>query len=115
MSFSKIRNHPCVFDYTMDNEDVSLNIAKDLYATAKQLDPSRPVNTADGIWGATAVLPNPQVKMMNFVLKTRSFVSKTMDLVFKNEELCIKNKDLCIKKNAECCRILRTFEAAHLR
>ena len=44
----------------MDNEDVNLNIAKDLYATAKQLDPSRPVNTADGIWGATAPMPNPQ-------------------------------------------------------
>lgn len=46
----QIRNHPCVFDYTMDNEDIGLDIAADLYKTAKQLDPSRLVNTADGVW-----------------------------------------------------------------
>ena len=33
-----------------DNEDVNLDIAHSLYATAKELDPSRPVNTADGVW-----------------------------------------------------------------
>ena len=43
-----------------DNEDVKLDIAHSLYATAKQLDPSRPVNTADGVWGATAKFANPQ-------------------------------------------------------
>lgn len=41
-------------------EDVNLDIAHSLYTTAKQLDPSRPVNTADGIWGATAKFANPQ-------------------------------------------------------
>ena len=45
---------------SQDNEDVNLDIAHSLYATAKQLDPSRPVNTADGVWGATAKLANPQ-------------------------------------------------------
>jgi hypothetical protein len=53
-----------VFDYTMDNEDNALDLAKDLYAAAKELDPKRPVNTADGVWGspsgATAPLANPQ-------------------------------------------------------
>jgi hypothetical protein len=44
----------------MDNEDVNLDIAQSLYATAKSLDPSRPVNTADGVWGATAKFANPQ-------------------------------------------------------
>jgi hypothetical protein len=41
----------CVFQ---DNEDIGLDIASDLYQTAKQLDPSRPVNTADGLWGNPA-------------------------------------------------------------
>ena len=44
----QIRNHPCVFDYTMDNEDIGLHFAKEWYALAKQLDPPRLVNTADG-------------------------------------------------------------------
>jgi hypothetical protein len=46
----QIRNHPCVFDYTMDNEDMALDISPELRSIAKQLDPSRPVNTADGDW-----------------------------------------------------------------
>jgi len=37
-------------DIPQDNEDVNLDIAHALYTIAKQLDPSRPVNTADGIW-----------------------------------------------------------------
>ena len=41
-----------------DNEDVNLDIAHSLYATAKELDPSRPVNTADGVW---CVSPLPSV------------------------------------------------------
>ena len=42
----QIRNYPCVYDYTMDNEDIGLDIAAELYKTAKQLDPTRLVNTA---------------------------------------------------------------------
>jgi len=56
----QIRNYPCVFDYTMDNEDINLPYAKALYKIAKSLDPSRPVNTADGLFGAaTDAYPNP--------------------------------------------------------
>ena len=52
----QIRNHPCVFDYTMDNEDINLHFAKDWYSTAKQLDPPRPVNTADGVRQSLALV-----------------------------------------------------------
>ena len=58
----RLRNFPCVFDYTMDNEDVNLlpSLATALHSAAKELDPGRLVNTADGIFGsATAPLPNP--------------------------------------------------------
>ena len=39
----QIRNYPCVFDYTMDNEKDSLHdpFASDLYTIAKTLDPTR--------------------------------------------------------------------------
>jgi len=60
----RLRNFPCVFDYTMDNEDNSLRIAKKLYNISKSLDPTRPVNTADGLFvesaAATEKLENPQ-------------------------------------------------------
>ena len=42
----------------MDNEDVGLHFAKQWYVIAKQLDPPRPVNTADGV-APTGTLPNP--------------------------------------------------------
>lgn len=53
----RLRNRPCVFDYTMNNEDVNQHDAPKLYAIAKALDPTRPVNTADGVWGLSS---NPQ-------------------------------------------------------
>jgi beta-galactosidase/beta-glucuronidase len=47
----RLRNFPCVFDYTMTNEGPLLNheFAMQLYNTAKALDPTRPVSTSDGI------------------------------------------------------------------
>jgi len=48
------RNHPSVFAWCMGNEmGSSSDIAPDLYASAKQLDPTRPVNDTDGLWGAS--------------------------------------------------------------
>jgi hypothetical protein len=42
------------------NQDIGLDIAADLYKTAKMLDPSRPVNTADGVWTTPAACcPQP--------------------------------------------------------
>lgn len=57
----QLRNYPCVFDYTMDNEDVALHnpLAGNMYAIAKANDPTRFVNTADGVFkDATAHEPN---------------------------------------------------------
>ena len=47
----RLRNHPCVFDYTMNNEGPLENheFAMTLYDMAKELDPSRLVSTSDGI------------------------------------------------------------------
>eukprot|EP01052_Picozoa_sp_SAG31_P001085 SAG31_NODE_35_length_31836_cov_10.841352_4_plen_1036_part_00 len=47
----RLRNHPCVFDYTMNNEGPLENhkFAMTLYNMAKELDPSRLVSTSDGI------------------------------------------------------------------
>jgi beta-galactosidase/beta-glucuronidase len=47
----RLRNHPCVFDYTMNNEGPLENheFAMTLYNMAKKLDPSRLVSTSDGI------------------------------------------------------------------
>ena len=46
------RNHPSVFAWCMGNEmGSSSDIAPGLYALAKQLDPTRPVNDSDGLWG----------------------------------------------------------------
>eukprot|EP01052_Picozoa_sp_SAG31_P054562 SAG31_NODE_14597_length_797_cov_1.323782_1_plen_104_part_00 len=67
----QIRNHPCVYDYTMDNEDIGLDIAADLYKTAKQLDPTRLVNTADGVWPDPAhCCPYTDFQSHGFALNT---------------------------------------------
>ena len=59
----QLRNFPCVFDYTMANEqpwntDTGVGIANRMYAAAKSLDPQRPVLTSDGMVPAAGVLPN---------------------------------------------------------
>jgi len=47
------RNHPSVLTWCMGNEMANSSLlAKELYATAKQLDPTRPVCDSDGLWGA---------------------------------------------------------------
>ena len=70
----QIRNYPCVFDYTMNNEDVAMQkpLAPDLYKLAKQLDPKRLVNTADGVFGGNmGPLPNPtDFRSAGFALQT---------------------------------------------
>jgi len=53
------RNHPSVMTWCMGNEMGNSNVlAKELYATAKQLDPTRPVCDSDGLWGAWDNPPN---------------------------------------------------------
>jgi len=55
----KVRNYPCVFDYTMNNECWAEPHAHEWYSIAKELDPPQLVNTCDGInsamfnWTAT--------------------------------------------------------------
>jgi len=51
----------CVAPLTRaDNEFINLAIAPELYKTAKELDPDRFVNTADGVFdGGAAKYPNP--------------------------------------------------------
>ena len=79
----QLRNHPCVFDYTMDNEAPLLEhpFAMSLYNAAAELDPGRYVNTADGagvIQGkgcpddcfGNASWPNPQAYFSIFGLPT---------------------------------------------
>ena len=48
----QIRNYPCVFDYTMNNEDVAMQkpLAPDLYKLAKQLDPKTRKSLPEDNW-----------------------------------------------------------------
>eukprot|EP01051_Picozoa_sp_SAG22_P006514 SAG22_NODE_429_length_10587_cov_22.842582_7_plen_538_part_00 len=55
----QLRNHPCVFAYTMDNEYTPLPFAPSLKSIATRLDPGRFVNTADGVADSPAVQTNP--------------------------------------------------------
>ena len=77
----QLRNHPCLFDYTIDNEDPLLerNFAMSLYNATAELDPGRFVNTADGAGVSqgkgcpddcfgTAGWPNPQAYFAIFGL-----------------------------------------------
>jgi len=46
----KLRNHPSIFNWCMGNEvSTGMSIAPDLYKSAKELDPTRPVADTDGI------------------------------------------------------------------
>lgn len=61
----RLRNYPCVFDYTMNNEKIAMHDAQKLYAIAKGLDPTRPVNTADGVFSKGKGNPAGFEKLMN--------------------------------------------------
>lgn len=58
-TIKRLRNFPSVFDYTMDNEDIYFHLAKQWYGMAKQLDPTRFVNTADGVCCGEGPLGKP--------------------------------------------------------
>lgn len=47
----RYRNHPSIFDWSMGNESIFIDITPELYRAAKELDPTRPVIDTDGLWG----------------------------------------------------------------
>lgn len=60
----RIRNYPCLFDYTLNNEDVVDPLGNKVAAIAHALDPGRPVNTADGVFSGSnaATMPLDQTE-----------------------------------------------------
>jgi beta-galactosidase len=54
-AITRLRNHPSIFDWCVGNELYdSVPIARELYRSAKQLDPTRPVIDSDGLSGGLA-------------------------------------------------------------
>jgi beta-galactosidase len=48
---TRMRNHPSVFAWCMGNELWNgMSLGNELYRTAKELDPTRPVIDSDGVW-----------------------------------------------------------------
>eukprot|EP01043_Picozoa_sp_COSAG02_P000944 COSAG02_NODE_19_length_53976_cov_37.338512_26_plen_142_part_00 len=74
-----------------DNEDVNLDIAHSLYAIAKQLDPSRPVNTADGIWCDTSLCLFDQFEILEFWDHLNMFVTDKVFVCFRGATATIAN------------------------